>query len=538
MTASSTRSEVEPDEEDGLARHDGLGDELRRLELEPLVDVGGRHARHPGDLEVVAGEWRNAERTRRSRAFGSVAAARTRGLPLPDAASDWQTRRRLRRAWAARSGREPVPEVAGELGEPEHGPSGSRQASHDIASRSAAADAHASASTGCGPGAGSVGRRVAGRGRVPARVRPAGLHLARPPLEVGALLGRRRPDRLEAVPLLRRRADGSRRARRRSAWVARWRSAGSDDATAIGSAEHDPEPAVRLAGGDGRQDPRRRLGGERRRAGRQRRPGVEQAHRDAVAAVAPVDQQAEQLAAAQHAEDRPQVAPRDERRRATARAGGGGSSNSSGNDESSATTLSGRPRWAIAAPIDVVVADVAGGHDDPAARASRRGCAASAAGSSGSMSATTSSLRHERDAHQLDEVAAVFAVRAQGQPADARVIRRQPQDVPEVPVGPGPLGRPEEVRAPATPSPSTAPVGPAGSGAAAARRRSGSRATADRSTIRRTGAPASVRRLESSLAAGHRAAVATLALVPAIRLTRLLDRRLGARPASRCRRRG
>ena len=34
------RPEVEADEQDGLARDDGLGDQLGRVHLEPLVDVG------------------------------------------------------------------------------------------------------------------------------------------------------------------------------------------------------------------------------------------------------------------------------------------------------------------------------------------------------------------------------------------------------------------------------------------------------------------------------------------------------------------
>ena len=47
------------------------------------------------------------------------------------------------------------------------------------------------------------------------------------------------------------------------------------------------------------QDPRAGLRGERGGTGGQRRPGAEQADRDAVAAVAPVDEQAEHLAAPQ-----------------------------------------------------------------------------------------------------------------------------------------------------------------------------------------------------------------------------------------------
>ena len=41
MTAQLERAEMEPDEEDGLAGHDRLGDELGRVEVEALVDVAG-----------------------------------------------------------------------------------------------------------------------------------------------------------------------------------------------------------------------------------------------------------------------------------------------------------------------------------------------------------------------------------------------------------------------------------------------------------------------------------------------------------------
>ena len=55
MTGHLDRSEVQPDEQDGLAGNDGLGDELRGVEGETLVDEVRRHARVARDLDVVAG---------------------------------------------------------------------------------------------------------------------------------------------------------------------------------------------------------------------------------------------------------------------------------------------------------------------------------------------------------------------------------------------------------------------------------------------------------------------------------------------------
>ncbi len=190
-------------------------------------------------------------------------------------------------------------------------------------------------------------------------------------------------------------------------------------------------------------------------------------------------------------------------------------SNSSGKAESSATTLSGRPRWAIAAPMTSLLPTWAGGHDDPA-----RGRLVADALERRRVERLHERddlvLRHERDAHQLDEVAAVFAVRAQGDPPDPRMIRRQPQHVPEVPVGPGPLGRPQEVGG-LRPEPQHRP---GRTGRQRAQQPGDEAVAEDGRPLHdpRTRAAGSVRRLESS-SGGHRAAVATLALVPAIRLT-------------------
>ena len=334
---------MEPDEEDRLARHDRLGDELGRVELEPLVDVGRRDARHRGrprgssapnagrrSGRAVRGPSGRSRRPGRAgcpcrtpRATGRPGGGSAAPGPRGPGRAGTTGRRRAPRAGRA-------------------GPPGSRQASHDIASRSRP-------------------RTLMRRPRRPARRRRSGL------------VARRRP---RAGPGSGRPACISRARRSRSApssavagqiglklyHCSGAAAIGCGDrvgdrlgralevgrvATArptIGSAEHDPEPAVRpartaIAG----RIRRRRLGGERRGAGRQRRPGVEQLHRDAVAAVAPVDEQAEQLAAAQDAEDRPQVAPRDERRAPLLALAAEVARTARGTTESSATTLSGRP---------------------------------------------------------------------------------------------------------------------------------------------------------------------------------------------------
>ena len=151
-----------------------------------------------------------------------------------------------------------------------------------------------------------------GRSRARSGIGPSGLHRERPTFEVGRLGLGRRPDRLEAVPLLGcgsdRLRDGVGDRLGRALEVRRVRG----DRDRFG--EGHPKPAIGSAGRDRRQDPGGCLGGQRGRPRGQRGPRVEQLHRDPVAAIAPVDQQAEQLAAAQDAEDRSQVAPRDERR--------------------------------------------------------------------------------------------------------------------------------------------------------------------------------------------------------------------------------
>ena len=93
--------------------------------------------------------------------------------------------------------------------------------------------------------------------------------------------------------------------------VAIARSDGESDGTRIGSFGGRLEPAVRQPVDGERNDRRAVLGGEDRRSGRQRRPGPEHLHGDAVRAVAPVHEEDEGLTAAQGPEDAPEVPPGD-----------------------------------------------------------------------------------------------------------------------------------------------------------------------------------------------------------------------------------
>ena len=144
-------------------------------------------------------------------------------------------------------------------------------------------------------------------------------------------------------------------------------------------------------------------------------------------------------------------------------------SNSSGKDESSATTLIGSPcmgdrtaptasllpMWPTARisppPFGDALPAAAGHHRIDPGRDELRHLG----------------LRHGRQAHQLHEVAAVLPVRAQGQPTHPRMVRRQPEDVPEVPVRPAALGRPERGTTACENRPTISPVGPGGQDVAA-----------------------------------------------------------------------
>ena len=96
-------------------------------------------------------------------------------------------------------------------------------------------------------------------------------------------------------------------------WVTRWRAAGSFGGTDIGSSKAMSKVSSGSSVDADREDAGAGLGGEGRRSCGKRGPGAEEADRDPVAPVAPVDEEPEQLAAPQDAEDPAQVAPRDER---------------------------------------------------------------------------------------------------------------------------------------------------------------------------------------------------------------------------------
>ena len=121
-------------------------------------------------------------------------------------------------------------------------------------------------------------------------------------------------------------------------------------------------------------------------------------------------------------------------------------SKSSGNDESSATTVDGHPVVGDGRGHGIVVADVPDREDQTAAARRLAPQPADLDGVEIRDHGGDLGLRHGRHAHQLDEVGAVLPVRAERERSDARVVRRKPEHVAEVPVRPGPLRRPEQVR--------------------------------------------------------------------------------------------
>jgi hypothetical protein len=267
-----------------------------------------------------------------------------------------------------------------------------------------------------------------------------------------------------------------------------------------------------------RQDPRARLRGERRRAGRQRRPAIAQADRDPVVAVAPVHEQAEHLAAAEHAVDLAQVAPRDERHAPL------GTLPAEVLEQLRERGVVGDHADRQPAPGDVrgdrlVAAEVADGQDQPAAGRAvvdpteLRFVGVEVAGEPVDLLG-----RQRGQPHEVDEIPPVLPERAEREPADARVVWRQPQHVPEVGVRPAPpLGR-GEVR----------PTGQRAHDAMGQADRHDAQGTGRRAVGEDAGSfdgtgpgtgTSPVGRLEPSLARRHFAAVATLALLPASRRT-------------------
>ena len=253
-----------------------------------------------------------------------------------------------------------------------------------------------------------------------------------------------------------------------------------------------------------RGDQRARLGRQRGGPRRERRPVVEQAHRDAVRPVPPVDQQREDLLPPQHGEQLAQVAPRDdvhaprlalpaeqleqlgERRVIGHHVGGIAAMGDRGGDR-------------------LVVAHVPGDHDHRTpGLGPRRGEAVDAV----ALDAVGELLRRPRgQPHELDHVGRVLAVGAEGEAPDVRVVGRQPEHAAEVDVGVATLRRPGEVaalggRADHGPGQARRDVRQHGGGTTVAEDR---RALDD---ARRGRIEAPVGRLEPAVAPGHFAAAA------------------------------
>ena len=230
-----------------------------------------------------------------------------------------------------------------------------------------------------------------------------------------------------------------------------------------------------------------------------------------------------------------------------------GARRSPGTTESSARTLIGIPCRAIAAGDRLVAADVADREDQPAPLRRRAPIRRSSSTSMSGPARTARRLGPGRQAHQLDEVAPVVVVGAQRQPADARIVGRQPEDVPEVAVRPAALRRPERGRSPGRAGRRPSRARPAGTIASEPGRRL---VADDGQTLDDAGAaaPASMRRLESALGRRTRRGASVervgrrghlrrggrdlgLACRPACGSVRLAGASR-SRPASRCPRRG
>ena len=315
----------------------------------------------PGSSAHRAG--RRGGRAAREPRASLAAAARPRALPVSRRSSSPAIRAKFRRAWAAPSRREPVPQPAGERrrGRRAPAPGGGRpptrrreDGQRPVARASPAGWRHgrvAGRSRGASSGrpappsrspsstAGAVGRRRA------AVVGPPSIRRAR--RELGGFLGGRRPDRLEAVPLVRRRGDGGlervgdrlRRPRELGRGGRRRRSAartrrGTSRRRRVGS---------RPAGSPSRSSPRaspgrpaasstpRRAAPERRRSDSPSRSGARASRR--FLSTAKISRRLRQGIT---------WTPHCSRSRLKR-------SNISGNDESSATTLIGQPRLATPA---------------------------------------------------------------------------------------------------------------------------------------------------------------------------------------------
>ena len=350
------------------------------------------------------------------------------------------------------SGREAVPDVAGQLGQPDERTLGQVAGEPGRGDQAPGPDASPgrllravpppAVASGARPRAG----QPAARARDPA-ARPASACARRS--RSAASASRRRPDRLEAVPLLGRRADrrGQRVGHRLGGPLELGRVAEPDRRSAP-TQETSNAAAGRGAGWRSAGSATRswRPGSPGRPAAWSRRPNSWTGMPSLP--VAPVDEQGEHLATPEHAEDLAQVAPRDH---------------------------PDAPRLALAAEQLVqlrerrVVGDdadrqpVVGDRRRRRPRCCRRGRPRGSArpGASSQIAPDLVGIevrrehadlvgRHRRQAHQLDEVAAVFAVGAQGQRRTRGSSGGRPRTCAEVLVRPAPLGRPGAGTRPAT----------------------------------------------------------------------------------------
>ncbi len=271
--------------------------------------------------------------------------------------------------------------------------------------------------------------------RRPASV-PRAPRARRPPRRVAGHIGLKLYHCSGAAPIVASRAVGDRLGRPGDVGVGRGRDRDQ-------GRERHVEHAVGAAPDRDRQDQRLRLGRERGGPGRQRRPRSEHPDRNAVGAIAPVDQEGEHLAVLEDRIDLAQVLPRDHvdavgLAQAAEALEHLGKARVVGDDVD-------RPAPVGDAGGDrLVVADVAEGEDQPAARRRLPGRLDLV---EVGLDDPADGLGHRQrlEAHDLDEVGRVLAIGAQGQPPDTPIIGRQPGHAPEVRVRPGPLRRPEQV---------------------------------------------------------------------------------------------
>ena len=259
---SSIAPKWRPTKIDGAAGRERLGDDLRRLDHDPALDVGRAQRRRPGDLEVVArgmavGEPDQAlegARVGRGRA-GQGVPRPSRGQPARRPAAGCAAPGRRARGSADTTGRPPSSASAHErpLGQAAGQPRGGA-ASEPGGAASRRRPATVRRTPGAGPGSAMPDCISAAR-----RSRSAASS------GVAGQIGLKLYHCSGAAAIVAARASAI-------AWVARCSSAGSSEATSIGPGHVHEERVVGPAPDGDRQDARAGLRRERRRPGRQRGP--------------------------------------------------------------------------------------------------------------------------------------------------------------------------------------------------------------------------------------------------------------------------